>query len=145
MDNDLVEKENWLKRNWKWFLPSSVLILLLFVFSLAATSENDISDIALAYSDHSLYEKAIDQANLNLRVLEIVGKIKPIDKLAILEGNTSYSNNKNSVDLSIRINGAKRNGKLDISASKKGSVWEYKKISVRTKNPKEEIIVLDKL
>lgn len=144
MDNDLVRKENWLKRNWKWFLPTSTFFLLLFAFLLTINSEKNIRDIALAYTENSLYTIAIDSANINPRVIEIVGKIKPIDKLAILEGNTSYSENSDSVELSIRINGTKSNGKLYVCAIKKGTNWKYKKIIIRTKNPKEAIVILDK-
>lgn len=140
MDNDLVQKESWIRKNWKWFLAVSLLVLVIFSFS--GNSGKGISDMAQAYTEKSLYEKAIHQANLNARIHEVIGAIKPVDKLAIIEGNASYSNNNNSVDLSVRIEGSKGKGKLNISAIKKGTEWEYKKISVRIKNSKEEITVL---
>ncbi|OXA86788.1 cytochrome c oxidase assembly factor Coa1 family protein [Flavobacterium hercynium] len=143
-DNDLIVKESWIKKNWKWFLALAIVFLLLLAVILSSTSQKGISDLASAYNDHSLHEKAIDLANTNKEVQEIIGKINPIDKLAILEGNAIYSNNNNTVSLSIRITGAKKNGKLDIDAVKKGSEWHYTKIIVRTKKPKEEIIVVDK-
>lgn len=145
MDNDLIEKENWLKRNWKWFLPSILIFILLIGIMAASTSKENITGVAQAYSDHLLFEQAIEKANKNPNILENVGKIEPIDPLAILEGNILYSNNHNTVRLSVRINGTKRKGKLDISAIKKGVEWEYKKISVRTKNPENEIMVLEEL
>jgi hypothetical protein len=46
------------------------------------------------------------------------------------------------VTLSIRIKGSKGKGKMDISAKKNGSEWEYKTITIRIKNPKEEIQIL---
>jgi hypothetical protein len=141
MDNELIAKKNWWSSNWKWSLPT-LLFLLLFGFLLSSTIDGNITDIALAYSDNSLYEKAIEKAKTNERVLEVLGEIEPIDKLAIIEGNAVYSNNNNSVALSIRIKGNKGKGKIDISAEKKGSVWEYKKINIRIKNPKEQIQIL---
>lgn len=140
MDNDLVQKESWIKKNWKWLLGTCLLVLILFSFF--GNSGKGIGDMAQAYTDNSLYEKAIYQANLNSKILEVIGEIKPVDKLAIIEGNASYSNNNNSVDLSIRIEGSKERGKLNISAIKKGTEWEYKKITVRIKDSKEEITVL---
>jgi hypothetical protein len=143
MDNELLVNKNWWSSNWKWFLPTSlILFLLLFGFILSSSIDGNITDIALAYSDDSLYEKAIEKTKTNERVLEILGEIEPIDKLAIIEGNAIYSNNNNSVVLSIRIKGNKGKGKMDISAEKKGSVWEYKKINIRIKEPKEEIQIL---
>ena len=143
MDNELIVEKSWWKRNWKWFLPTFILVfLLLFGVILSSGVEGNVTDIAQAYSDNSLYEKAIEKAKTNERVIELIGEIEPIDKLAILEGNAIYSNNNNSVELSIRVRGNKGNGKMDISADKNGKEWGYKKISIRIKDPKEEIQIL---
>ena len=29
MDNDLIPRENWWKRNWSWFIPLTAFVLLL--------------------------------------------------------------------------------------------------------------------
>jgi hypothetical protein len=145
LENDLIEKENWLKRNWKWLIPSILFCVLLIELLASSTSKEGIADIAEAYSDNLLFEKAIEKANENPNILKNMGRIEPIDKLAILEGNIIYSNNHQSVNLSVRVNGTKKKGKLNLSAVKKGTEWEYKKISVRTKNPKNEIVISEEL
>lgn len=143
MDNELIVEKSWWKRNWKWFLPTFLVVfLLLFGVILSSSIDGNITDIAQAYSDNSLYEKAIEKAKTNERVIELIGEIEPIDKLAILEGNAVYSNNNNSVELSIRVKGNKGKGKMDISAEKNGKELEYKKINIRIKEPKEEIQIL---
>jgi hypothetical protein len=143
MDNELIIEQSWWKRNWKWFLPTFIIMFLLaFGLLLSSSVDGNVTDIAQAYSDNSLYEKAIEKAKTNKRVIEVIGEIEPIDKLAILEGNAVYSNNHNSVELSIRIKGNKGKGKMDISANKIGNEWEYKKINIRIKQPKEEIQIL---
>lgn len=142
MDNELIIEKSWWNRNWRCFLPTLILFLLLFGFVLSSAIDRNITDIAQAYSDNSLYEKAIEKAKKNKRVLEVIGEIEPIDKLAIIEGNVIYSNDNNSVALSIRIKGTKGKGKMDISAKKKGIKWEYKTINIRIKNPKEEIQII---
>ena len=145
MDNELIIEQSWWKRNWKWFLPTFIIIfLLVFGLLLSSSVEGNVTDVAQAYSDNSLYEKAIEKAKTNKRVLEVIGEIEPIDKLAILEGNAIYSNNHNSVELSIRVKGSKGKGKMDISAKKNGNEkeWEYKKINIRIKDSKEEIQIL---
>jgi hypothetical protein len=143
MDNELVINKSWPERNWKWFLLFATLIILLFTALLTSNSKGDLTNIAQAYAENSLFEDAIAKANTNNRVLETVGKIEPIDKLAILEGSTIYTNNNNSVQLSVRIKGTKRSGKLDIAAQREGKKWNYEKIAIRIKNPKEEINVLN--
>ena len=108
MDNELIVEKSWWKRNWKWFLPTFLVVfLLLFGVILSSSIDGNVTDIAQAYSDNSLYEKAIEKAKTNERVIELIGEIEPIDKLAILEGNAVYSNNNNSVELSIRVKGNK--------------------------------------
>ena len=140
MNNELIPEKNWWTKNWKWFVPTFLfLITILGLFS--SISNGNVTDIAQAYSDASLYENAIKKAKTNQRVLEVLGEIKPIDKLAILEGTAIYSKNNNSVETSIRIKGTKGKAKLDIVADKKGTEWIYKKINIRIKNPKEEITV----
>ncbi|OXA82565.1 Cytochrome oxidase complex assembly protein 1 [Flavobacterium aquidurense] len=143
MDNDLVEKEAWLKRNWKWSVPLTLVFIFIFGLLLTSNSAENVTGIIQAYSDNSLCEKAIKMANSDKRITQTIGTIQPIDKLAILEGNAVYSNNNTTVSLSVRIKGTKANGKLDISADKIGSAWKYKKISVRNKNTKEEIVVVN--
>jgi hypothetical protein len=145
MNNELIVKNGFWATNWKWFLPiSSLLFILLVGFLWSVSIEGNVMDIAKAYSDRSLYEKAIVLANSNKRVQEVMGEIEPIDQLAILEGNTIYSNNNNAVVLSIRIKGNKGKGKMDISAERNGTAWNYKKINIRVKEPKEEIQILKK-
>lgn len=143
MDNELILRNNFFKRNYKWLLPLIILLVLLFTFLLQSISVGEITTISHAYNEDSLFEKAIEKANKNVKSQNTIGYIKTIDQLAILEGNIVYSNNNNSVQLSVRIKGTKGNGKLDISANKKGKEWDYKKISIRTRNPKQEIKILE--
>ena len=142
MNNELIPEKSWWKKYWKWFVPTFLCIIIGGTI-LSSISIRNTTDIVQAYSDNSLYENAIAKAKTNERVLEVIGEIEPIDKLAILEGDAIYSNKNNSVETSIRIKGSKGKGKMDIVADKNGSEWIYKKITVRIKNPKEEIEVLN--
>lgn len=144
MDNELIVSKNWWNTNWKWFLPTSILLILLVSgFVLSSGIGSNMIDITQAYADDSLYQNAIKKVQTNKRVLETLGEIEAIDKLAILEGNAIYSNNNNSVTSSVRIKGNKGKGKIDISADKNGTTWKYKTINIRIKNPKEVIKIID--
>ncbi len=142
MNNELIVEKSWWKKNWKWFLPTALFLMGTLLFTTLSIDGN-VTDIAKAYSENSLYEKAIEKSNTNERVLELLGTLEPIDKLAIIEGNAKYSSNNNSVEVTVRVKGSKGKGKIDISADKKGTEWEYKKISIRIKHPKEEIQILN--
>ncbi|KAF2335639.1 cytochrome c oxidase assembly factor Coa1 family protein [Flavobacterium daemonense] len=144
MDNELIIEKSWLKKNWIWIAIIGFLAIFISIVFISSNSKNGLSDTVTALNENSLYENAIKIANSNSEVLKTMGKIEAVDKLAILEGNTSYTDNKNAISLSVRINGSKKRGKLEIHAIKKGTAWDYQKIFIRTKNPKEEIIVLEK-
>lgn len=144
MNNELIIKNSWWKTNWKWFLPTFIAALLLLIGLVwSSTSDGSFTDIVQAYADHSIHEKAIEKANENQRVHDVIGKIEPLDKLAILEGNAIYSNDHNSVSLSVRIKGNKGKGKMDIKADKNGNEWVYQKISIRLKDSKEVIQIIN--
>jgi hypothetical protein len=143
MNNELIKENSWWKRNWNWLLPTLFLFFIMGLGLMTITGNGkNINDLTQAYSDHSLFEKAFEKAKTNPRVIAILGDIEPIDKLAILEGNTKYSNNNNAVDLTVRIIGNKGKGKLDVSAVRNGTTWEYRKINVRIKQTQEEIQIL---
>ena len=145
MDNDeLIIEKNWFRKNWIWLLLGVLLGVYILIVALNSNSQNGLSDTITAFKDNALYENAIDHANKTQEVIQTIGKIAPVDKLAILEGSSSYTNNNNSVDLSIRINGTIKNGKLEIHADRNASEWNYKKILIRTKNPNREIIIINK-
>ncbi|MGX7666709.1 cytochrome c oxidase assembly factor Coa1 family protein [Flavobacterium pedocola] len=140
MDNELITEKNWWKKNWKWFIPLSGFVL---IFILIINSNlSGLSDFAQTYADPSLCQNAIDEANKNNQVILRLGKLEPIDKLAIMEGNSVYSNNNKTVTATFRVSGKNGNGKMDISADKNGEKWEYKNIRIRIKKTGEEIKII---
>ena len=130
MDNEIIEEKRFWTKRWFW---STVIIAIGFMLIMISNSD-DVVNFGQAYADPSLYQNAIDKANKNEKVIQNFGKLKPIDKLAILEGNTLYSNNNKSISISVRVSGKKENGKMDILADKEGNIWKYKSIKIRNKN-----------
>jgi hypothetical protein len=144
LDNELITTTTWWKANWKWLVPTCVFLFTIAATLLATTSiDGTVTDFAQAYSDNSLYTKAIEKVKTKQRAKEVLGEIEPIGKLAILEGDAKYTTENRSVEITVRIEGNKANGKMDISAYKKGTEWQYKKITIRIKQPKEEIAIIN--
>lgn len=136
MDDGIPQSGSWFKRNWKWILPV-LFVLILFTGALSfSNSKNNIANFAQAFTDTQLYENAIQKSNANEEVLSVLGKLKPIDKLAILESNVAYGNDNASVSLSVRVQGDKTTGKMDVMAVRKGEGWKYKNITIRIKRNK---------
>ena len=138
--NEQSAKRNIWQRHWKWLMPLVIIILIIFMVSPIG---NSITDIAKAYSDSSIYVDAFEKAKSNKQVIEILGTVEPIDKFAIIEGHVAYSNNNNSVNITVRIKGSKGKGKFDIAANKVNGTWEYQVLKIRIKEPKHTIVVLE--
>ena len=143
MNNDIIDSDSWTKRNWKWLLPTTILILMLTFYTIIPVLNNEAPQLIKAYSNTDVFEKAIAIANANSKSKSTFGTIEAIDKLTILEGTTAYSNNDTSIASTIRIKGNHNQGKMDFTANKKGNEWTFQKIIIRCKNPKTVINVIE--
>jgi hypothetical protein len=139
--NELTSKKPWLNRNWKWLIP--LLVLFLGIALIVTIAGNEISGVVTVYAESEIYEDAVGIANKNEEVKQKLGNLEPIDFFAIAEGVVKYSNNNNSVDISVRVKGSKRRGRMDVSAERKEDKWKYKRIQIRIKRPKETIKILE--
>jgi hypothetical protein len=141
MNNDLVQRRNWWESNWKWFSAAVVFLLGIGLFLISSINTDGV-DLVQAYSEKALYENALEKVNANDIVIDILGDLEPLDQLAILEGSAKYSLDNQHIETTVRIKGSKGNAKMDISAFKKGNIWEYKKINIRIKSKNEIIEII---
>ena len=137
MNNELIVQKSWWKRNWKWLVPVSGIILISIAIFFFSGMNGIVTDLAQAYADTELYENTLEKAKSDKRVTELLGEIESIDKMAILEGQVEYSNDNKTVNSSIRVVGTNGNASMDISADRIDNVWNYKKINIRIKKPIE--------
>jgi len=142
MDNDIIEKKNWLQRNIKWFLPVVIVVLFLGSALFSTASDAQMGGYATALNDDALFQDALHQAQQNKEVTMVFGTLEPIGQLAIIESNVEYSDNNNHVNLSVRVKGNKAKGRMDVVTTKANNTWHYNIIKIRVKEPKQEIIVL---
>ncbi|RZJ72330.1 MAG: hypothetical protein EOO45_11100 [Flavobacterium sp.] len=142
MDNEILIEKSWWQRYWKWIMIGG--LAMIFAVALFSATDNQIGDFAKAYADMPLYENAIAEANTNERVAEVFGRLQPIDKMTIAEGNINYSEDGKSVSSTITVKGEKAKAKMDIEANRTEAGWEYTGINIRVKDPNEEIVILKK-
>ena len=139
MNNEIIKHKSWLSRYWKWLTLLIGLGITIIVLISSSELGNNISDIARAYTDSSICNKALEKVKKNSKIIELLGDLDPIGNLAILEGSVRYSNDYNSLDLTVNINGSKSENrirtKMDVSVERDGDIWIYKKINVRIKKP----------
>jgi len=142
--SELYPKKSWVRKYGKWMLlPMVVIIVLIAIISIRLG--DPIADFSKAMLDPTLSKNALKIVQKDEAVLSWMGDIAPINVLSILEGEPRYSDDNQSVDLTVGITGSKKRGKMDIKAIRKGDQWEYKEIKIRTKKPKKTIqVLLDK-
>lgn len=138
MNNERLNQKSWWKRNWKWCIILAGLGLIFGLLFFSSTINTAITNLGRAYANPQLYEEAVEKVKTNPIAIELLGTIKPIDKLAILEGSVGFSNANTTVNSTIRIRGEKLTAKMDITADKIGDSWNYRTIRIRIKNPPEK-------
>jgi len=131
------------KNSWIWI---GILIIslsgLIYLFSSSGMSSHTV-DFAQAYLDKDLYQNALIKAKKEEKVKMIFGDLKPIDKLAILEGEVRYSNDNKTVNMSLKVIGSKEKGTMHILANREGEKWIYEKIDIIAKGENKEVIIVD--
>ncbi|MBC9796016.1 cytochrome c oxidase assembly factor Coa1 family protein [Sinomicrobium weinanense] len=135
MNNELIEQKSWWKRNRKWFVTMCGIMVIFIAAFFSSGMDGMATDLVQAYADTKLYENALEKAKSDERVTELLGEIKPIDKMAIIEGQVKYSNDNRTVNSTIRVKGTKGKARMDISANRINNTWNYTRINIRIKNP----------
>ena len=144
MNNELLIEKPWWKRNILWLVAVTIIIGIVTVCSSFFLNGN-VDFYALANADPSFYEVALDSANRNQTVVEKFGKLKPVGSKEIYDGKAFYSNNKNSLNIvlpvnGVKENGVKENGVMNLWLHRNSDGWKYD--SVIIKNSVTKIIVI---
>ena len=139
MEDDYVEvRKSWWQRNWKWFVPTGcVSILLIFVLFIVSI----FFGVTSMMTNSDAYKGAMTEAQKNNQVIEKLGS--PIEDDGMTSGSINTSNDTGNCDLQIPIKGPKGKATLFIVAEKKGT-WKYSEMTVLIKNTNEEIDLLKK-
>lgn len=139
MEDDYVEvRKSWWQRNWKWFVPTGcVSILLIFVLFIVSI----FFGVTSMMTNSDAYKGAMTEAQKNKQVIEKLGS--PIEDDGMTSGSINTSNDTGNCDLQIPIKGPKGKATLFIVAEKKGT-WKYSEMTVLIKATNEEIDLLKK-
>lgn len=132
-------KGNWWTRNWKWFVPTGCLTLIvLFVGFILSISL--IVFGALKSTD--VYKDAVARAKANPAVIEALGS--PIKEGMFVSGNTNVNGASGESNLSIPISGPKGKGTIYLAAKKSLGRWEYQNLVVEIQSTGERVDLLRK-
>jgi hypothetical protein len=136
--NELIDRKNWWDRNWKWFVPTGCLsLLVLFGLFIAGI----FFGVTSMMTDSDAYKEAMNKVQHNKIIIEKLGS--PIESDGMTSGSINIQNNGGNCDLQIPIKGSKGKGTLFVVAEKRGT-WKYSIMSVYIEATKEEIDLLEK-
>lgn len=132
-----VAPRNWWSRNWKWFVPTGCMTMILLAIGFFALI---FVLVFSAMKSSDAYKEALQRAQTNPAVIEALGT--PIKDGMFVSGNTKVENGVGEADLSIPITGPKGSGTIYAVATKSGGNWTYTKLEVEIKGRSERIDLL---
>lgn len=130
-------KRNWWTRNWKWFVPTGCLTILL-LFALFFTSIVLFAFGIMKSTD--IYKDALAKAQADPAVIEALGS--PIKDGMIFSGKTDVNGASGEANLAIPISGPKGKGTIYVVAEKSAGLWNYSILAVEVSQTKERIDLL---
>ena len=137
-DNYTEVRKNWWDRNWKWFVPTGCLgLIVLFGLFIAGI----FFGVTSMMKDSDAYKESMTIVQHDKSVNNKLGS--PIEVDGMVSGNISIHNDTGNCDLQIPIKGSKGKGTLFVVADKRGK-WKYSQMSVYIEATDEEIDLLAK-
>jgi hypothetical protein len=133
----LALPKSWFARNWKWFVPTLILGLVLllalfvggvmtFVFGLMKSSEP--------------YQHAVAVASSNPDVVLELGT--PVTPGWFTSGNINVAGDSGNADLEIPLKGSRHRGTLYVVAKKTDGAWTYTKLRMLAEGQESPIELL---
>jgi hypothetical protein len=113
-------RPNWWKRNWKWFVPVTVVTLAMFVVALVGSI---VLIVFSAVKSTDVYKEALMRAKAHPAVIQAIGL--PITEGFLISGNTSVNGASGEANLSIPISGPKGKATIYVAATKSLGRWNY--------------------
>jgi len=132
--NTPPERTNWWGRNWKWFVPTGCLGMLVllagFIFVI-------IGVVFGAMKSSDAYKTALARAKADSRVVNALGS--PITDGFLVSGKTNVSGSSGDADMTVPISGPKGKGTIYFVASKFAGEWTFSKLIVEVGDTGEKI------
>jgi hypothetical protein len=130
-------QKGWFGRNWKWFIPTGCLSIVVIVaagigavvyFAFAAIKSSDI------------YQESLNKVKSNAAVVQELGE--PIEAGWQISGNINVSGNSGNADVKIPVSGPKKAGAIYATAIKKQGKWDFSVLEVEIEGQTKRINLL---
>ncbi|WP_264551684.1 cytochrome c oxidase assembly factor 1 family protein [Flavobacterium sp. N2038] len=136
--NELIQRKSWWDRNWKWFVPTGCLSIIVLIGLFIAGVFFGVTSMM---TESDVYKDSMIAVKNNKIIIEKLGN--PVETDGMISGSISTSNNAGNCNLQVPLKGPKGKGTLFIIANKQGK-WKYEQLSVYIEKTQEEIDLLQK-
>jgi hypothetical protein len=137
MDPHPPQQKGWFGRNWKWFIPTGCLSIILII----AAGIGVVVYVAIgAIKSSDIYQESLTKAKSNAAVVERLGE--PIEAGWQISGKINVSGNSGNADVKIPISGPKKSGALYATAVKRQGRWIFSVLEVEIDGEPQRINLL---
>ncbi|MFA9477042.1 cytochrome c oxidase assembly factor Coa1 family protein [Phycisphaerales bacterium AB-hyl4] len=131
-----ADRPNWWGRNWKWFVPTMVIVLVLspavccggmfvFVFGMIRQTEP--------------YQLTMERVERDPEVLAALGQ--PIESGWLVSGNINYAGGGGEADLSFSIRGPQGRGTVYAVLERSAGQWQWGELVVNVDDTGERLVL----
>lgn len=128
----------WFERNWKWFVPTSVL---LFLIVCSAVFSGIITLLFFSFRSSDVYSGAVEIVQSHDTAREVLGE--PIRTKWYVTGEINISGSKGHAELAIPVYGTRRTGTVYLEAEKRNGTWYFDYLILHVHETGEKISLLD--
>ena len=128
----------WWARNWKWAVPSGVLVLVAGFVCFCALIVMLIFGVI---KNSEVYQTAVSETQAEPAVIGALGV--PIEAGLFVTGNIQINGSTGTADLAIPVSGPDGNATIYVIAEKWAGEWQYSTLKVRVRDTGETIDLLD--
>jgi hypothetical protein len=135
---DERKKKDWFELNWKWFVPTAVL---LFLIVCAAFFSGIITLVFVSFKSSDVYTIAVETVQSHVTAREVLGE--PIRTKWYVTGEINISGSNGHAELAIPVYGTRRAGMVYLEAEKRDGQWFFDYLILHVHETGEKISLLD--
>ncbi|MGD0901362.1 MAG: cytochrome c oxidase assembly factor Coa1 family protein [Terracidiphilus sp.] len=132
-----LPRRNWFERNWKWFVPSGCLTIIVLLLAFVA---GVLSIVEVSFKSSGAYTQALALAQANSQVSDKIGR--PLKPGWFALGSISINGDSGDADISIPISGPNGKGRIYAVAKKIAGIWRYETLEIEVDGQPDRIDLL---
>lgn len=131
------QQKGWFGRNWKWFIPTGCLSLVVMAGAVVAAGVYfAFGSIKSSYA----YQEAMAKTRSNADAIRELGE--PIESGWLVSGRIEINDSSGKADLSIPVSGPKKSGKVYVLAAKRMGQWNLSGLELKIEGESKRINLL---